>query len=248
MKNKNKNKNKMYMFGFVLPWRYKKFKKEWESKEENKGKEFEVWHYKPNKLERGIRKVLDFFKYIPICIKNFFFCLKYPFWRATNYRCTWYDHIEWGWRKAFGKQLSNDIKAAFKEDKKINPNLKWKDALRWEQIKEKLATLRLYASATENIMKVLNHYEYISEGYCIKCGKPAEYKTGGWIIPVCSECFDSICKTETYKKLYYKKLNDDENDESYEKNYMAYKEAHKTNVKPSPEIVIPLYLKKKRKK
>ena len=237
----------MYKFGFVFPWRYKKFKKEWESKEENKGKEFKVWNYKSSKLENAIKKLLDFFKYLPICIKNFFFCLKYPFWKEVGYRYTWYDDIDWGWRKAFGKQLSKDIKAAFKEDKKINPNLKWKDALHFEQIKEKFATLRLYASATENIMEVLNYYENISEGYCIKCGKPAEYETGGWIIPVCSECFDSIYKTE-YKKLYYEELNDDENDESYEKNYMAYKEAYKMDVKPSPEIVIPLYLKNYNKK
>ena len=53
-------------------------------------------------------------------IKNFFFCLKYPFWKLRNvwtgkfrgYESTFYDWIPDGWRIAFGKQLSKDIKKA----------------------------------------------------------------------------------------------------------------------------------------
>ena len=59
----------------------------------------------------------------------------------------------------------------------------------WEDIKEKYGTLRLYASATQEIQDVLDKYEYMSYGYCIGCGKPARYITKGWISYCCEECF-----------------------------------------------------------
>lgn len=76
-------------------------------------------------------------------IHNFFFCLKYPFWKARNvwdgkflgYSHTWYDDIEKGWQKAFGKQLSNEIKKAGKPV--IKQGKKWEDILVFQQIKEK---------------------------------------------------------------------------------------------------------------
>ena len=51
-------------------------------------------------------------------IYNYFFCLKYPFYKVYNvytdkfsgYARTWYDAISKGWRKAFGKQLSKELK------------------------------------------------------------------------------------------------------------------------------------------
>jgi len=135
-------------------------------------------------------------------IKNFFFCLRFPFWRSRNvwtgefygYSYTWYDHIPEGWRKAFGIQLSKDIKKAFKEDKKENKKLKWKDALYWEQIKEKWGGLRLYASASNHIYEVLDKYEELSFKYCINCGKPTEYVTSGWVTYLCGDCFVEYCE------------------------------------------------------
>lgn len=236
-----KKTKKNYKGGFVLLWRYNRYKKKWEADTNHQGREFNWWNYQTCKFERFVRNTAEFIRYIPICIKNFFFCLKYPFWRSRNvwtgkfgsYRWTWYDDIEVGWRKAFGKQLSHDIKAAFKEDKKRNSKLKWKDALYWEQIKEKYATLRLYATATKNIMDVLSHYEDISESYCIRCGKPSQYECKGWILPYCSECFDDAHNKEKV-------------DEVYEGGYIAYKEHCKFNCDPAPEKVIPLYVKKKK--
>lgn len=126
-------------------------------------------------------------------VKNFFFCLKYPFWKATNvwtgeflgYGFTWYDDIPEGWRKAFGKNLSNDIKEIGKKYLKTHKDKRWKDILQFQQIKEKYGTLRLYASAIEPIQHVLTAYEYLSMGYCIHCGKPAQYITEGWIEFIC---------------------------------------------------------------
>ena len=83
--------------------------------------------------------------------KNFFLCLKYPFWKTRNaftgkflgYSFTWYDYIPNGWRLAFGKQLSDDIKKAGKESRKRLGYMSWKKMLTWEQIKDGF----LYAAA-----------------------------------------------------------------------------------------------------
>lgn len=148
------------------------------------------------------RKLKWFFKYTLrkpfVWLHNYFFCLKYPFWRSRNvwtgkflgYSYTWYDNIPYGWRKAFGKQLSKELKEVLKKELKENKNLKWKDILFWEDIKEKYGDLRLYCSTTKKAHEVVNKYEALSRGYCIECGKPARYCTKGWIEYYCEECFD----------------------------------------------------------
>ena len=136
------------------------------------------------------------------CIRNYFFCKKYPFWKLTNtYSHTWYDNIPEGWQKAFGKQLSNDIKKAGMPF--IKKGKKWEQLLSWEQIKEKYGELCLYASASKEIMKVLEKYELLSIGYCIYCGKPARYKTNGWIEYYCEKCLE-----KDYRR--YDKYTDEE--------------------------------------
>lgn len=145
-------------------------------------------------------------------IRNFFFCLKYPFWRNTNvwtgkfsgYDYTWYDDIPYGWRKAFGKEMSDEIKKIGKAYLKSHKGQKWKDILYWEQIKEKYGTLRLYAATIKPIEDILTKYEYLSMGYCIECGKPAEYRTLGWVEYVCNDC----AKNLTFNKLKRLALDD----------------------------------------
>lgn len=141
-------------------------------------------------------------------IDNFLFCLKYPFWRATNvwtgkflgYSFTWYDAIPEGWQKAFGKELSEEIKRIGKAHLKTHKDQKWKDILYWEDIKEKYGTLHLYAMTIKPIQDILDRYEMLSRGYCIECGKPARYKTCGWIEYVCEDCAKSF-KPDRLKKL-----------------------------------------------
>ena len=156
--------------------------------------------------------------------KNFFFLLKYPFYREYNrwhgkfcgYAFTEYDAIPNGWRKAFGKQLSKDIKKAGKESRKrVGKRLSWKKMICWQQIKEKYGSLRLYASATQEIQDVLGKYELMSEGYCINCGKPARYKTCGWVEYYCEDCMikdlksgDKYRKEPISDKEIQEKLND----------------------------------------
>lgn len=138
-------------------------------------------------------------------IKNYFFCLKYPIWKFINwstgkpdYSTTWYTSIPEGWRKAFGKQLSKDLMVALKQTKKwyyrkYNKKLKTKDALKWADIKEKYGSLRLDASMAYDkfFERVFDKYELLSIGYCIDCGKPARYRTRGWIEYYCKDCFTS---------------------------------------------------------
>lgn len=158
-------------------------------------------------------KIRKFFR----CIKNYFLCKKYPFWKITAswylynfpvsdknsepkkffevYKYTWYDDICTGWQKAFGKELSKEIKIAGKKYLKENPDKTWKDILSFQQIKEKYGELCLYASAIDPIMDILNKYEYLSLGYCQWCGKPARYVTKGWISFLCESCFEHSVKT-----------------------------------------------------
>lgn len=137
-------------------------------------------------------------------IHNFFFCLKYPFWKARNvftgkfcgYSFTWYDDIPEGWQKAFGKKLSDEIKAAGKQYLKAHKKSSWKDILQWEQIKEKYGTLRLYAATTSEIEHILQKYELLSMCYCIDCGKPVRYRTSGYIEYLCKECGEKYIKED----------------------------------------------------
>ena len=138
--------------------------------------------------------------------KNFIFCLRYPFWKSRNvwtgkflgYNSTWYDAIPKGWRKAFGKQLSKDIKKAIKMSHKSYPSINMNNAIQWRQIKEKYGTLRLYADTTHEVFEVLNKYEELSSKYCIQCGKPAEYVSDGWIEYLCEECFQPYVESNDF--------------------------------------------------
>ena len=136
-------------------------------------------------------------------ITNFLFCKKYPFWTfrqfkgykhnkeiyRNSYSITWYDAISSGWKKAFGKELSDEILRVGNKYLKEHKDKKWNDIIHWQQIKSKYGELRLYASAVEPIMNILDKYEWLSIGYCEFCGKPARYMTEGWIIYLCEDCY-----------------------------------------------------------
>ena len=54
-----------------------------------------------------------------------------------GYGYTWYDDIPEGWRKAFGKQLSKELKKKKKKDNQLK-------TFRFSQIKEKHGSLCIY--------------------------------------------------------------------------------------------------------
>lgn len=122
------------------------------------------------------------------------FCLKYPFYKSRNvwtdkpcgYSFTWYDCIPKGWRIAFGKQLSEDLRKQLKKDKQLH-------TFRFSQIKEKWGKLCLYNfGCSEECWKIIYKYEDLSKKYCIYCGKPVTHKTTGYVLYLCKDC----CKKE----------------------------------------------------
>ena len=143
------------------------------------------------KLIIKIRNVLyTFFRTIIIAPYNFFLCLKYPFWRMRNiwtgksagYMYTWYDDIPKGWRKAFGKQLSKDLKTALKKNGELF-------SFRFSQIKEKWGELCLYnEGGSKEILDLISYYEHLSICYCINCGRPARYISNGYVGYWCEKC------------------------------------------------------------
>ena len=144
------------------------------------------------------------------CLFYVFYFMRYPFLQPRN---VWTGKKYWdfnefwclprGWKKAFGKQLRNDLRKALIKDGILHD-------FYFTQIKEKYGTLRLYNNGEgENTSKVIRYYENLSMCYCIMCGKPARYCTQGWIEYVCEDCFNKIerydedadPKFSEYKKL-----------------------------------------------
>ena len=69
------------------------------------------------------------------------------------------------------------------------------DTFEFLQIKEKFASLRLYAAGYGDATKeVLAKYEELSKYICGHCGEPATKITMGWYYPVCDECYERDVK------------------------------------------------------
>lgn len=100
------------------------------------------------------------------------------------YDYTWLDDMPEGWRIAFGDQMCKDIQD---ELERVN----FVDEMEILQIKEKYGGLRFYTGGvpTESkIFDIVRKYEDLSYETCIKCGKPAEWISTGWISPYCNDC------------------------------------------------------------
>lgn len=93
--------------------------------------------------------------------------------------------------------MSREIKKAGEKYLRAHSDKSWRDILQWRQIKEKYGELRLYATAIDEIQLVLDKYELLSIGYCAHCGKPARYKTRGWIEYYCEDCARRISNSPT---------------------------------------------------
>ena len=148
------------------------------------------------KIKRKLHKI-NIFRYI----KNYFFCLKYPFMKTRNvwtgkscgYSFTCYDEIPYGWRKAFGKRLLKELKEALKKEGRLKEFM-------FTQIKEKYGELCLYNNGVGKYSGyVINKYEILSMCYCMYCGKPVRYITDGWVEFLCDDC---VKKRENDKKHF----------------------------------------------
>ena len=186
-----------------------------------------------------------FFRYqfiLPFkAIYYFFYFMKYPFWQPRNvwtgkkyWTFSEYDLISLGWRKAFGKQLTNDLKEVLKKSKQLK-------SFYFVQIKEKWGALVLDpCSTTEEVYDLLHYYEHLSICYCEDCGRQARYKRlGGWVGYVCADCFSAELENlhpglpfgKKYKiKVDHRlKVKDIPTIEIYDKTTQTYKKDNRIN-------------------
>lgn len=104
----------------------------------------------------------------------------------TDSEFTWLDDLPYGWRKAFGLQMVEELDQILR---KAN----YQNDYRLSQIKEKYGGLRWYDNGvplkiTPEYDEWLSKYEMLSEQTCIMCGKPGKLINSGWIMPLCKEC------------------------------------------------------------
>lgn len=129
----------------------------------------------------------NIFKYI----YNYFLCLRYPFYKVRNvfddeflgYEFTWYDDIPTGWRKAFGKQFSRELKKQLKKDKQLKK-------FRFSDIKEKWGSLRIYTQGcSEECQQLFDKYENLSLHFCKECGRKGKIHGKYYWVPLCDKHF-----------------------------------------------------------
>lgn len=101
----------------------------------------------------------------------------------NDYNWTWMDDVPDGWRIAFGEQMCDEIQKALEKADFV-------DKYRIVQVKEKFGGLRWYTDGVpinSKLDDIARKYERISEEICVECGRPATYRTTGWICPYCDE-------------------------------------------------------------
>ena len=101
--------------------------------------------------------------------------------KPNRYDWTWLDDMPEGWRIAFSEQMCDEIQ---KELERVN----FVDEYRIVQVKEKFGGLRWYTGGVpinSKLDDIARKYEYLSEEICVECGRPATYRTTGWICPYC---------------------------------------------------------------
>ena len=143
-----------------------------------------------------------------IKMKNKQLCKRYPFlivrnWKTDEpikgYEFTYFEDIPDGWRKAFGKQMCEEIRKVL-----IKGNYLYD--YRIAQIKEKFGALRWYDEGAPNsiyreIQDIIYKYEEISAHTCISCGKPATKMSLGWISPFCDNCAGKLSDRVNFRDI-----------------------------------------------
>ena len=125
-------------------------------------------------------------------------CERYPFlkyhsqWNSDelkgyDYDFTYLDDIPKGWKKAFGIQMCEELRDILLEADYL-------DKYMIVQAKEKWGFLHWYDNGVpekiyDKYEAWLDKYEKLSSKTCIRCGKPGHMISGGWICPLCKDCF-----------------------------------------------------------
>ena len=131
---------------------------------------------------------------------------RYPFLKPRNVCAdeliedadwTLLDYMPSGWRKAFGEQMCEEIRAEL-----IKYN--YLDKYRIVQIKEKYGSLCWYTNGEpQSVYEIVSRYEKLSAQTCIVCGKPATLMSKHWIMPFC----DCIKSKEHFNEKNYTPIN-----------------------------------------
>lgn len=139
-------------------------------------------------------------------LKNKKLCKRYPFialrnWRTDEpfYDFTYLDDMPTGWRKAFGKDMCEEIRRVLVKANYLNK-------YRVLQVKEKYGSLRWYdgcvpLSISRELQDVIDKYEEMSVRTCIRCGRPATKISLGWISPWCDECAEKFSDRIDFKEI-----------------------------------------------
>jgi hypothetical protein len=70
------------------------------------------------------------------------------------------------------------------------------DQIHINQIKEKFGSLRFYvSSAPEELYKLIDKAERLSEETCEQCSSPGKLRSGGWLVTECDVCNEKYKKT-----------------------------------------------------
>ena len=132
-------------------------------------------------------------------LRNKKLCKKYP-WLIPRNRWTGVRDLgDWsytelgamlsGWRKAFGDLWCEDIDREWRRNWRLGGS---SDDFMIMQLKEKYGEFRQYFSSyPNNMMHVINGYEFISGYICRRCGKLDSpiIEVAGWYEPLCMECY-----------------------------------------------------------
>ena len=120
---------------------------------------------------------------------------------SYDYSYTLFDDIPFGWRKAFGVIMIEEIQKCLEEIGTVE-KIDAVNSYSVLQIKEKFGSLRWYSngdaliSDTYDISNIERKYEVISEHVCINCGKldiPI-VNMKGYVSPYCPDCYYEIIK------------------------------------------------------
>ena len=130
---------------------------------------------------------------------NYELCMEYPILVPKNvwtgeevkdydYEYTMLDHIEDGWRIAFGEEWAKEVQNAINKIPDED-----RDKVYITQLKEKFGQFRQYFSYyTDELASVVHKYEELSKKICIKCGNPTTKTDTHWIDPYCDDCAKHI--------------------------------------------------------
>lgn len=126
-----------------------------------------------------------------------------------------------GWKIAFGNLILEDLDRAIK--KMSNPR-----EFYITEIKEKYGELRIYHTGNRDVEDVVEAYTALSRNICLHCGKPdVGYTTGGWITPICKQCWD---KAEIYGKYETSICDPEDWKMASQRRYSTYKDGEKKEI------------------